>query len=247
MQPSLTPHEPNPPTHQHADPLACLQVGPERGAAVEGRPRPHRLGQLCHRPRRLHPGRPGVVQREAQPGQRRGQPVSPCPPPPPAACLCYCARACTPPHRMCTAQHMCSRAFLTKTSGVGKRWTCCPARCMPPTPGTGQRRASCTAHPSHPAHLQGRRVAQPVVELRRRGAHPRPRCQLAAPAPGAPLAALPRSALHLLRLPQLPCAPRSRRVLTAPPATPLPHLGADAQPDDCAAGGPRGADDQHGG
>ena len=62
-----------------------------------------------------------------------------------------------------------------------------------------------------------------------------------------PLAALPRSALHLLRLPQLPCAPRSRRVLTAPPATPLPRLGADAQPDDCAAGGPRGADDQHGG
>ena len=33
-----------------------------------------RLDQLHHRPRRLHPARPGVVRREAQRGQRRGQP-----------------------------------------------------------------------------------------------------------------------------------------------------------------------------
>ncbi len=30
--------------------------------------------QLRHRPRRLHPGRPGLLQRQAQRGQRRGQP-----------------------------------------------------------------------------------------------------------------------------------------------------------------------------
>ena len=38
------------------------------------RPAPARLDQLRHRPRRLHPARPGLVQRQAQRGQRRGQP-----------------------------------------------------------------------------------------------------------------------------------------------------------------------------
>ena len=38
-----------------------------------GRPPPARVHQLRHRARRLHPDRPGVVQREAQRGQRRGQ------------------------------------------------------------------------------------------------------------------------------------------------------------------------------
>ena len=38
------------------------------------RPSPRRLDQLHHRPRRLHPARPGVLQREAQRGQPRGQP-----------------------------------------------------------------------------------------------------------------------------------------------------------------------------
>ena len=37
------------------------------------RPPPVRQHQLRHRPRRLHPARPGVLQREAQRGQRRGQ------------------------------------------------------------------------------------------------------------------------------------------------------------------------------
>ena len=32
------------------------------------------VGQPDHRPRRLHPGRPGVLRRQAQRGQRRGQP-----------------------------------------------------------------------------------------------------------------------------------------------------------------------------
>ena len=36
--------------------------------------RPGRQHQLRHRPRRLHAGRPGVLQRQAQRGQRRGQP-----------------------------------------------------------------------------------------------------------------------------------------------------------------------------
>ena len=36
--------------------------------------RPRREHQLRHLPRRLHAGRPGVLQREAQRGQRRGQP-----------------------------------------------------------------------------------------------------------------------------------------------------------------------------
>ena len=35
--------------------------------------RPGREHQLRHRPRRLHPARPGVLQRQAQRGQRRGQ------------------------------------------------------------------------------------------------------------------------------------------------------------------------------
>ena len=38
------------------------------------RPQADRLGQLRHRARRLHPARPGLLQREAQRGQRRGQP-----------------------------------------------------------------------------------------------------------------------------------------------------------------------------
>ena len=38
------------------------------------RPPPVRQHQLRHRPRRLHAARPGVLQREAQRGQRRGQP-----------------------------------------------------------------------------------------------------------------------------------------------------------------------------
>ena len=38
------------------------------------RPPPVRQHQLRHRPRRLHPGRPRLLQREAQRGQRRGQP-----------------------------------------------------------------------------------------------------------------------------------------------------------------------------
>ncbi len=37
------------------------------------RPPPDRVDQLRHRPRRLHPARPGVVQREAQRRQRRGR------------------------------------------------------------------------------------------------------------------------------------------------------------------------------
>ena len=37
------------------------------------RPQADRVDQLRHRPRRLHPARPGVLQREAQRGQRRGQ------------------------------------------------------------------------------------------------------------------------------------------------------------------------------
>ena len=36
--------------------------------------RPGRVDQLRHRPRRVHAARPGVLQREAQRGQRRGQP-----------------------------------------------------------------------------------------------------------------------------------------------------------------------------
>ena len=38
------------------------------------RPLAVRLGQLRHRPRRLHPARPGVLRPQAQRGQRRGQP-----------------------------------------------------------------------------------------------------------------------------------------------------------------------------
>ena len=45
-------------------------VGPLRG----DRPAAQRQHQLRHRPRRLHAARPGVLQREAQRGQRRGQP-----------------------------------------------------------------------------------------------------------------------------------------------------------------------------
>ena len=37
-------------------------------------PPPHRLGQPDHRPRRLHPGGPGLLRRQAQRGQRREQP-----------------------------------------------------------------------------------------------------------------------------------------------------------------------------
>ena len=45
-------------------------VGPVR----HGRPPAHRLGEPDHRPRRLHPARPGLLRRQAQRGQRRGQP-----------------------------------------------------------------------------------------------------------------------------------------------------------------------------
>ena len=37
-------------------------------------PRPARVGQLRHRPRRLHPARPGLLRPQAQRGQRRGRP-----------------------------------------------------------------------------------------------------------------------------------------------------------------------------
>ena len=40
----------------------------------DGRPPAVRVDQLRHRPRRLHAARPRLVQREAQRGQRRGQP-----------------------------------------------------------------------------------------------------------------------------------------------------------------------------
>ena len=49
------------PAHRLGRPLRAL------------RPAPRRLDQLRHRARRLHPGRPGLLQREAQRGQRRGQ------------------------------------------------------------------------------------------------------------------------------------------------------------------------------
>ena len=45
-------------------------VGPVR----DGRPPAHRLGEPHHRPRRLHAGRPRLLRRQAQRGQRRGQP-----------------------------------------------------------------------------------------------------------------------------------------------------------------------------
>ena len=45
-------------------------VRPLRGR----QPPAHRLDQLRHRARRVHPERPGLLQREAQRGQRRGQP-----------------------------------------------------------------------------------------------------------------------------------------------------------------------------
>ena len=40
----------------------------------ERRPQPGGVGQLRHRPRRVHAGRPGVLRPQAQRGQRRGQP-----------------------------------------------------------------------------------------------------------------------------------------------------------------------------
>ena len=43
------------------------------GPVRDRQPPPDRLDQLRHRPRRLHPRRPGLLQRQAQRGQRRGQ------------------------------------------------------------------------------------------------------------------------------------------------------------------------------
>ena len=45
------------------------QLGPVRGR----RPPAHRVDQLRDRARRVHPARPGLLQRQAQRGQRRGQ------------------------------------------------------------------------------------------------------------------------------------------------------------------------------
>lgn len=50
-------------------------VGQQRRAQVEGQPRAAAQRQLHHRPRRLHAGRPGVVQREEKRRQWRGQQV----------------------------------------------------------------------------------------------------------------------------------------------------------------------------
>ena len=47
---------------------------PARRTCSRRRSRPAGLGQLRHRPRRLHPARPGVLRAQAQRGQRRGQP-----------------------------------------------------------------------------------------------------------------------------------------------------------------------------
>ena len=44
------------------------------GPIRHGRPPAHRLGEPDHRPRRLHPGRPRLLRRQAQRSQRREQP-----------------------------------------------------------------------------------------------------------------------------------------------------------------------------
>ena len=57
-----------------------VRAAPHRLAATctaATRPRPAREHQLHHRARRLHAARPGLLQREAQRGQRRGQPRRP--------------------------------------------------------------------------------------------------------------------------------------------------------------------------
>ena len=53
--------------------FACAHHRLERPLPVR-RPPPVRLGELRHRPRRLHAARPRLLQREAQRGQPRGQP-----------------------------------------------------------------------------------------------------------------------------------------------------------------------------
>ena len=53
--------------------LRRAAVGLGRPVRVR-RPRAVRVDQLHHRPRRLHPARPRLLQREAQRGQHRGQP-----------------------------------------------------------------------------------------------------------------------------------------------------------------------------
>ena len=47
---------------------------PARATCTRGRPPALRVDQLRHRPRRLHAARPRLLQREAQRGERRGQP-----------------------------------------------------------------------------------------------------------------------------------------------------------------------------
>ena len=60
---------------EHADPAGVrLPVHRVLGPVPEQRPQPARLDQLRDRPRRLHAGRPGVLQRQAQRRQRRGRP-----------------------------------------------------------------------------------------------------------------------------------------------------------------------------
>ena len=55
--------------------LRRLRDPPDRvGRPLRARPPADRLDQPGHRPRRLHAGRPGQLRRQAQRGQRRGQP-----------------------------------------------------------------------------------------------------------------------------------------------------------------------------
>ncbi len=77
-------------------------------------PPPPRQHQLRHRPRRLHPARPGVVQREAQRGQRRGQRRRR-EPQPVLELRCRGARPTTPP----------SAPSAAGSSGTSWRRSCC--------------------------------------------------------------------------------------------------------------------------
>ena len=103
------------------------------------------VDQLRHRPRRLHPARPRLLQREAQRGQRRGQPAT--------------ARATTAPGTTASRGRpttpRCSRCAPGSSATSSRR--CCSSRacrcCCTATSSAAPSTATTTPTPGQRAHL----------------------------------------------------------------------------------------------
>ena len=150
------------------------------------RPAPGRQRQLRHRPRRLHAARPGLLQRQAQRGQRRGQQRRR----EPTTARGTAASRATPTTRT-------SSRCGTASSATSSPPCCCP-RASPMLLGGDE--IGRTQHGNNNAYCQDNEISWFDWDQRRRGPaglHPpadraAPRASGAAPAPLVPGPAHPR-------------------------------------------------------